>query len=229
MKFLKILLAISILFLPACVYDPSSPIQTGNFDGIFNFGDEIENIIVDLRREDEYLKGHRGLAINIPSMDAKRGQFDLRGYEDCKIILYGNYEKDGEDLVGLFQDLGFEEVVVDPGIKEATYSLVEYRSILAKDFEKILNDDRARRDVFIIDTRQEEDYDQGHVRGAVNIKGENFADKLGSIPRSSPIIVYGYDDNDEFARTLTEYRDQVNFLIEGTEMYDYQEFYNFNN
>lgn len=62
--------------------------------------------------------------------------------------------------------------------------------IAQKDFvDKV----KASEDMFIMDIRQAKDYDQGHVKGAVNIPwGEAIAQNLANLPKDKPVMVYCY-------------------------------------
>ncbi|MCR1898928.1 rhodanese-like domain-containing protein [Irregularibacter muris] len=48
-------------------------------------------------------------------------------------------------------------------------------------------------DVLILDIRRAEDYDQGHIKGAVNLPfGTDVSDNLENIPKDKPLLVYCY-------------------------------------
>ncbi len=52
---------------------------------------------------------------------------------------------------------------------------------------------KANEDMFIMDIRQAKDYDQGHVKGAVNVPwGEAIAQNLANLPKDKPVFVYCY-------------------------------------
>ena len=47
----------------------------------------------------------------------------------------------------------------------------------------------GRQDAFLIDIRQKEEYEEGHIKGAVNLPFETF-DMKGKFPREKTLIIY---------------------------------------
>lgn len=214
MKF-KILL-IGALFMASCSPKPYSPSQKLDFTSIFQTRSELEEVTIDLRQDKDYARGHIANAINIPIKDLKKGNYNLYGYEDVVFTLIGNYEKDAREGAEILAQAGYDNTNISPGYKEAIHPQVTYKAILGNEFSQIVEEK-----IFIIDTRSFEDYSQGYIRGAVNITGEDFGDKLKTIPKNKTIYVYGYEDESEFASALSEYRKDVCLVIEGTKLYDY--------
>lgn len=50
--------------------------------------------------------------------------------------------------------------------------------------------DLAERGAFIIDSREEHEYEQGHIKGAHNIPLSQFRDRLDEIPKDQPVYVH---------------------------------------
>lgn len=48
------------------------------------------------------------------------------------------------------------------------------------------------RDIFLVDLRDRDSYDRRHIRGAVNIPGEELADRMGELPGDRLIVLYCY-------------------------------------
>lgn len=46
---------------------------------------------------------------------------------------------------------------------------------------------------FVVDVRDPESFEEGHVRGAINIPAESLQDHLDEFPEDEPIYVYCYD------------------------------------
>ena len=44
--------------------------------------------------------------------------------------------------------------------------------------------------ITLIDVRNPELYNKGHIRGAINIPMEELEDRLGEIPRNRTVVVY---------------------------------------
>ncbi|RMF03875.1 MAG: rhodanese-like domain-containing protein [Chloroflexi bacterium] len=68
------------------------------------------------------------------------------------------------------------------------------QNIKAADLFDTLNDGDESNDPYIIDLRKPEDFEMGHIPGAVNIgvKALFTADKLASLPTDKPIVTYCY-------------------------------------
>ena len=94
--------------------------------------------------------------------------------------------------------------LVGCGTEQATkVSVVEetanaYFAELPKDNHKIGQQDfiekvKAGEDIFILDIRQEKDYNEGHIKGAVNAPwGTAISDNLDKMPTDKPIMLYCY-------------------------------------
>lgn len=212
----KVLALIIILLLSGCAYNPDSVIETKDFSSIFSKEEKLESIDIDVRSEKNYLQGHKAKAINIPLKDLKKSNYNLSAYSDLDIHLIGNFERESESAAEILRDSGFTNVFTSKGYKEVGVNLVKYKTILGEDFKRILDDD-----IFIIDTREFEDYDSNHIEGAVNITGDRFADYLDTVPKNKPIYVYGYKSEDEFALALSGYRKDVTLVLEGADYMDY--------
>ncbi len=61
-------------------------------------------------------------------------------------------------------------------------------------------------DHFLLDVRTPEEYEEGHLNGAVNIDHSEVARRLDEIPRDKPIVVYCRSDNrsGQAARVLVD-------------------------
>lgn len=61
--------------------------------------------------------------------------------------------------------------------------------ISTEDLECFLDEGR---DIFLVDMRNPEDYAAGHIRGAVNIPGEELMDRTECLPLHKLIVLYCY-------------------------------------
>ncbi len=88
-----------------------------------------------------------------------------------------------------------------------TYLDRNYKGFIeAQDLMTAITDGSAEKDNFLIDIRQPEHYESGHVPGAVNIPLAELAkaDQLKYLPEAKRIVVIGYDgmDGSQAARVL---------------------------
>ena len=68
-------------------------------------------------------------------------------------------------------------VAVEPGIKD----------ISVDDVKKMIDEDK---DVFILDVRTEDEYNENHLPGAINIPVNELGERTDEIPSEKPVIVY---------------------------------------
>lgn len=61
--------------------------------------------------------------------------------------------------------------------------------ISAEELEQYLEEHRA---VFLVDMRDEASYQKSHIRGAVNIPGEELMGRLSELPQDQLIVLYCY-------------------------------------
>jgi len=59
-------------------------------------------------------------------------------------------------------------------------------TISAKDIDKYIN----RNDVLFVDLREKEDYDKGHIAGAVNMDYDDLINQKVVLPYNTTIILY---------------------------------------
>lgn len=61
--------------------------------------------------------------------------------------------------------------------------------ISTEDLERYLDEGR---EMFLVDMRNPEDYEQSHIRGAVNIPGDELMEHLARLPFDRLIVLYCY-------------------------------------
>jgi 3-mercaptopyruvate sulfurtransferase SseA len=69
---------------------------------------------------------------------------------------------------------------------QAAHSTSEARRITADELHKLFQ----KNEVLIVDTRHEPAYKQGHIRGAILIPTNEFADRAGELPKNRMIVTY---------------------------------------
>lgn len=68
---------------------------------------------------------------------------------------------------------------------KSSYNLISFQKVL----EKIANNDTS---MFIVDIRKAEDYQKGHLPGAVNIAYSKIGESMDRLPKNKDILVYCY-------------------------------------
>jgi len=62
-----------------------------------------------------------------------------------------------------------------------------FQSISMRQLEALLN---QGRDFTLLDVREEEEYEAGHLEGAMNLPLSRIGEAPGMIPKEKPVIVY---------------------------------------
>lgn len=162
-------------------------------------------LVIDVRSDDEYERGHLRNAINLPYDNEFNSELmEITDYRDKTVLVYcqtGNRsEKAAKELV----DNGFKNVKnATKGIGEYDYTLVKVENITGKEAEKIINDAKHDKvdyeddydgndDLIIIDVRNQKDFNNGHIENAINIPLENIDSKIDELNKykNNEIIVY---------------------------------------
>lgn len=180
-------------------------------------------LVIDVRGADEYAAGHVKHAINIPLGELESRLDEISAYKDRNVVLYCNTGNRSGKALDLLKQKGFSMLMNAPGVKQYDYELYKVGSINAEGFLKIANEPN----VLIIDARQKQDYDAGHMKGAINIPYgeplENYKDVLEA-NKDKKIITHCYSGNRsaKLAKALNERGYNVTNLLDGTKEYSYE-------
>lgn len=180
-------------------------------------------LVIDVRGADEYAAGHVKHAINIPLGELESRLDEINAYKDRNVVLYCNTGNRSGKALDLLKQKGFSMLMNAPGVKQYDYELYKVGSINAEGFLKIANEPN----VLIIDARQKQDYDAGHMKGAINIPYgeplENYKDVLEA-NKGKKIITHCYSGNRsaKLAKALNERGYNVTNLLDGTKEYNYE-------
>lgn len=180
-------------------------------------------LVIDVRGADEYAAGHVKHAINIPLGELESRLDEINAYKDRNVVLYCNTGNRSGKALDLLKQKGFSMLMNAPGVKQYDYELYKVSSINAEGFLKIANDPN----VLIIDARQKQDYDAGHMKGAINIPYgeplENYKDVLEA-NKDKKMITHCYSGNRsaKLAKALNERGYNVTNLLDGTKEYSYE-------
>ena len=100
-------------------------------------------LIIDVRSEYEYEKGHLLNAINLPYDDDFKSELnEIIDYKDKTVLVYCRSGNRSEKAAVKLVDNGFKNVKnVTDGVDEYDYKLVKVDSITGREAEKIINDE----------------------------------------------------------------------------------------
>jgi rhodanese-related sulfurtransferase len=162
-------------------------------------------IFLDVRSEGEYNSGHISGAVFIPVSELEGRLTELP--EDKPIIAYCNGSTCGRSeraAVTLLEN-GFDEVynMAGRGIDEwiekgypseqteeetaATGDIAAATIISVEEVYEIITEGE---DYFILDVRNQDEYDEAHIEGVTLIPVDTLESRLNELPTNRPIIVY---------------------------------------
>ena len=173
-------------------------------------------VFLDVRSEDEYKSGHIEGAIFIPVSELDERLDELR--KDNPIIAYCDgsscarsakaaqilinsgfsevYNMTGEGIIE-WEEKGypFEQIVVEnvsiDEIEEETEIIEEDTAeVIPLSVERVYEIITNVEDYIILDVRNQDEYDEVHIEGAVLIPVDTLEGRLNELPEDKPIITY---------------------------------------
>jgi len=160
-------------------------------------------LIIDSRNPEEYQDVHIPGAINIPEkkFDEQAGQ--LPADKETRLIFYCNGVKCGkskrsakkastlgyrnlfvyEEGMPVWEEAGLP-IVPGPGYE----AKIETTKISPKDLRQLIAS--KRQDFVIVDVRDQSEYAEGHIPGAINIPVATFSSRSEELDKEKTIIVY---------------------------------------
>ncbi|MDO4594947.1 MAG: rhodanese-like domain-containing protein [Tissierellia bacterium] len=180
-------------------------------------------LVIDVRDEEEYDKGHITHAINISVDDIKEDLNKIEDYKDKSVVLYCNTGNRSGEAAKILVENGFKDVYNAEGVKEYDYELVTFESVLAEELQEAANE----ADNVIIDVRDKKDYDKGHLKSAISIPLDEAETKINEldVDKDADIYTYCYSGNKskEVAQMLTEAGfTNVHNSLDGTKEFDFE-------
>lgn len=187
-------------------------------------------LIIDVRSEYEYEKGHLLNAINLPydDDDFKSELNEIIDYKDKTVLVYCRSGNRSEKAAVKLVDNSFKNVKnVTDGVDEYDYKLVKVDNITGREAEKMINDDKHDKDLIILDVREPKDFNNGHLLNAINIPIEDIDKRMDELRnyKSKDIIVYCNTGRKsaEVAEKLVEHGfTDVTNIVDGVSEYDFK-------
>lgn len=186
-------------------------------------------LIIDVRSEYEYEKGHLLNAINLPYDDDFKSELnEIIDYKDKIVLVYCRSGNRSEKAAVKLVDNGFKNVKNGTdGVDEYDYKLVKVDNITGREAEKMINDDKHDKDLIILDVREPKDFNNGHLLNAINIPIEDIDKRMDELRnyKSKDIIVYCNTGRKsaEVAEKLVEHGfTDVTNIVDGVSEYDFK-------
>lgn len=84
--------------------------------------------------------------------------------------------------------------------------------------------EKGETDFTLVDVRDAETFEQGHVKGAINVPLEDLSSKMGELDQAKPVLVYCYNHeclmSAKAARVLSSKGFKVQDVIGGFERFE---------
>lgn len=177
-------------------------------------------LVIDVRGPEQYNEGHVKHAINIPLDTLESRLSEIESFKDKDIVTVCNTGKKSGEAQKILQDNGFTKVLNAEGVKDFAYTtMTKAKSVLGPEFAELI-----KGDVTILDFREEKDFNEGHIAGAINTTADDVLNILDQIPKDKPVLTYCYSGNRSFggAHKLAEEGYDVTNAIDGTKEYEYE-------
>ncbi len=160
-------------------------------------------LVIDARNPEEYQEVHIPRSINLPEKKFADNEHLLPESKKTTIVFYCNGVKCGKSKRAAIKavKLGYKNVLVYkdgmPVWEELNYPIYagpDYEKKIettktSPEEMKVIIDSNAD-DYTLVDVRDESEFAEGHIPGAINIPIERFAAESGKLDKKKKIIVY---------------------------------------
>lgn len=203
--FFALLLTVSLVFAVALpVHAGDADFKTVSSEKLKDMLDEKRSFtLVDARTNDEFQAAHLTTAINIAEKDFDKKIELLPRDKGALMVFYCNGIKCGKSkkVAAKAKDAGYTNLLIYadgfPVWEEKGYPIVagpeyakkiETTKLSPAQLSQVL---KEKKDAYVlVDVRDEFEFAEGHIEGAINIPAESFAAKSGVLPKEKGIIVY---------------------------------------
>lgn len=204
-KLAVLLLSLCLLLSFSCsLFAADAEFKSISTEALKEMLDEKKKLVlIDARTKEEYQEAHIGQAINIVEKDFEKLVATLPADKEVLLVLYCNGIKCGKSkkvaakakMAGyrnlLIYNEGFpvwEELGLPIAAGPDYAKKVETTRLSALQLEKIVREKNAA--YLLVDVRDEFEFAEGHIAGAINIPAETFAAGSGVLPKDKSIVVY---------------------------------------
>ncbi len=173
-------------------------------DEVKKFMDQKEKmVLIDARTPEEYREAHIIGAVNIPEKDFEKAAAQLPADKDTLLVFYCNGVKCGKSkrVAQKVEPLGYTAILIYkegiPVWEERNLPLVtgpgygkkiDTTKLKPGELDALIKS--AAGDYLLVDVRDEAEFREGHIPGAINIPAETLAMKSDILPKEKKIIVY---------------------------------------
>ena len=198
---------------------PEGYMAVGKIDAFKEMLESAKPVLIDVREESEYAEGHIEGAINIPirtlAQNLDKIPMDQPVMVYCASGLRAGMATTSLHVLGYSNVKAFppgwkgwseanEPVSTEP-VEAATYSVPEVNAELLAAVDEFLSNlpegyyslgtvEKLREAIdagaVLVDVREENEYADGHIAGAIDIPIRTLAQTLDKVPADQPVVVY---------------------------------------
>lgn len=188
-------------------------------DKIMGDKKEKENyLVIDVRGQEDYDKGHVKFAINIPVDELESKLSQIEDQKDKNVVTICNTGKKSAKAADILVQKGFKNVFNAQGVKDFKYTdMTKVTNVRAAQLIEMVKEGKYT----VVDTRKAEDFEKGHLKGAVNIEVDDIDSKMSTLPKDKPVVTYCYSGNKsmEVAQKLSDAGYKAYSSLDGTKEY----------
>lgn len=147
-------------------------------------------LVIDLRDEAAYQKGHTKYAINMPSKTFEERLGRIRDMANAYIILYANTLEESKKAGEFLKNNQFSRLFVMDFNQIDTEKLVTFNNLTGSEFQKLID----KNEGLFIDARDKKDYDKKHQKDAILVDYQNLNELNSQVPqdKTAKINIYDY-------------------------------------
>ena len=160
-------------------------------------------LVVDARNPEEYQEVHIPRAINVPEKQFAEYKHLLPQDKKARVVFYCNGIKCGKSKKAAKKAVeeGYKNILVYaegmPVWEEMNYPIyagpdyekkIETTKLSPQELKALI--DKGADDLTIVDVRDEAEFAEGHIPGAINIPVSRFAAESGKLDKKKKIVVY---------------------------------------
>ena len=178
-------------------------------------------LVIDVREKSEYDEGHVRYAINISVSDIEKKLHYIDDLKDKNIITICRSGKRSRAAAEILRKNGFKKLFNADGVGTYAYtSLTKVANVRGKQMQELVNTGNYS----VVDAREPQDYEAGHLKGAISGSADTIAAKLDQLPKDRPVLTYCYSGNRAFAAAtkLAEAGYTVISSLDGTTEYPFE-------
>lgn len=165
-----------------CLPQPDLLTETANLEGLV----ATEHQVIDTRHAQSFSEGHLKGTINIPFNESFPHWMGwIMDYEKPLYLLADPFDMEG--ILITLRSIGIDEIAgyLDVHkVLEETSELDSYMNVTPEQAKNIMDTE----DAAVIDVRGKNEYEEGHIEGAINLMIGTLKDRLQEVPDKKLIV-----------------------------------------